>query len=91
MHRARLQNIFTLAAAGAPANFAAQNLDNSPKLMWTEFMRNGDLDSLIRRVYSQGETFPRPVLWRLFECCELPRRPELVPKPPPSLPFPPKP
>lgn len=42
------------------------------RILWLEFARHGSLDSLIRKVHTQNTTFPRAVLWSMFDCCEYP-------------------
>lgn len=45
-------------------------IDNDARILTLEFMRNGDMHNLIKKLAKRKEAVPQPVLWRIFFCRE---------------------
>lgn len=45
-------------------------IDNDTRILTLEFMRNGDMHNLIKKLAKRKEAVPQPVLWRIFFCRE---------------------
>ncbi|KAF3762793.1 hypothetical protein M406DRAFT_333165 [Cryphonectria parasitica EP155] len=56
------------AGERAPRIPAAGSLDRFSRFLWMRFARFGELDEWIRKVRSADKSFPKAVLWQIFEC-----------------------
>lgn len=58
----------TSAETGEGVKSFCQEMDDRADMIYLEFMKGGNLSSLIGRALVKGVSFPNGVLWKVFFC-----------------------